>query len=125
MVREHMFPYSVQKQELTDRIVRRLATRLEPAKIEELVWLIEADWGAREDGSMKFEQADELLTRAEKLGVKDGRPKALVTGQDLLALGMKQGRDLGEKLKMLYEAQLDGEFESREEGIKYLKERLK
>lgn len=124
LIKEHMFLTSLARggEKMTARAVRRLAARLMPANIRQLSLVIEAD----RDGTGRgfAEGIRELLQAAEQLKVKDSKPKPLVTGADLLKLGYKEGPELGAVLKKLYEAQLDGEFESKEEGIKYFQNSL-
>lgn len=48
-------------------------------------------------------------------------PPRLVTGDDLLALGYKTGPALGECLRKLYDAQLEGKIHTKEEGLDRLK----
>ena len=43
-------------------------------------------------------------------------------GRDLVALGMKPGPEFGKILKAAYEAQLDGRFSTREEGLEMVLE---
>jgi hypothetical protein len=61
-----------------------------------------------------------------ELEVDKEPPKNLVFGRDLLALsiGFEPGPKLGQTLRILYNAQLDGEFATAEEGLVYLKDNL-
>ncbi|MBI3985621.1 MAG: CCA tRNA nucleotidyltransferase [Lentisphaerae bacterium] len=51
-------------------------------------------------------------------------PEPWVTGQDILALGIPEGRDVGLWKKKVYEAQLDGQLENREAALAWLKKQL-
>jgi len=48
------------------------------------------------------------LARAEALGVLHDKPRALLQGRDLQALGMKPGPHMGQLLREIYALQLDG-----------------
>ena len=49
-------------------------------------------------------------------------PLPAVTGEDLIALGMKPGRDFKRLLDAVREAQLEGRVLSREDGLKLVEE---
>jgi poly(A) polymerase len=55
--------------------------------------------------------------RGETISQLDAAPPALVTGDDLLALGFPAGPLLGEILRAVYRAQLNETIRSRDEGI--------
>ncbi|MDQ7781092.1 MAG: CCA tRNA nucleotidyltransferase [Planctomycetota bacterium] len=50
-------------------------------------------------------------------GVEEIKPKPLLTGHDLLALGLEPGPVFGKVLRAVEDAQLDGEVKTREEAI--------
>jgi poly(A) polymerase len=50
-------------------------------------------------------------------------PEPLVTGQDLIALGLKPGPQFGQLLKDAYDAQLAGEVADRHHALAWLRER--
>jgi poly(A) polymerase len=57
--------------------------------------------------------------RARAKGIAPGQvaPPPLVTGSDLKAMGLTEGRLLGEILRRLYDAQLNEEIADRKEGV--------
>ena len=116
LVAEHMHPLQLFGAEASDAAVRRLATRA--GRIDRLVRVARADNLGRpplpDDG---FPAGQWLLDRAARLDVLAGAPRALVLGRHLLELGMETGPLLGEMLQRCYQAQLDGEFATTEEGI--------
>jgi len=59
-----------------------------------------------------------LLKKFEELKVSKESIKPLVLGRDLLKIGFSAGPKMGKILKILYEKQLDNEFQTKEEGIK-------
>ena len=96
--------------------IRRLAQRLQPVTIYLLGLLMEA-WGA-EPGLRRWE---ELRKRAADLGIERTPPERLVMGRDLIALGISPGPQMGELLQQAFEAQLAGEFETREDAMVWAK----
>lgn len=52
--------------------------------------------------------ATDLATMAKSLGVWDSAPAPLLTGKDLLGLGLRPGKLLGELIQESFEHQLDG-----------------
>ena len=60
---------------------------------------------------------DWFLERARALGVEHAPPAPLVLGRHLLELGVKPGPRMGELLEEIYDAQLDGEITTVEEGL--------
>jgi tRNA nucleotidyltransferase (CCA-adding enzyme) len=57
--------------------------------------------------------------------IADSAPAPMVMGRDLIALGLRPGVEFGRILKDCYEAQLDGVFACREDGIAYVRKSLK
>jgi tRNA nucleotidyltransferase (CCA-adding enzyme) len=98
-------------QELTDRVVRRLARRLEPESIEGLCLVITADsMGRPPRPAEEPECVRLLLARARALQVEEKPPAAILMGRHLLELGLAPGREVGVILDSAYEAQLEGAF---------------
>jgi tRNA nucleotidyltransferase (CCA-adding enzyme) len=64
-----------------------------------------------------------LLARARQLEVDRQTPPPIVMGRHLLELGIQPGPDMGRLLDDCYEAQLDGEFGTLEDGLIYAKSR--
>lgn len=106
LVREHM----VLTNAITEKSVRRLANRLQPATITELLQVIESDQNGR--GSMPKglgENGHKLAELARQQAVENGKPRALLMGRHLLEM-MSPGPQMGQLLKAAFEAQLDGAF---------------
>ena len=105
----------------TDRSVRRLASRIEPATIPELVTVITADLFGRPPLAREISPAvHELVAKAAELDVEAGGPVAILLGRHLLELGMPEGPAVGIVLKAAYDAQLDGRFADRAGGLEWL-----
>ncbi len=124
LVAEHLKPYQLyaERDKISDSAIRRLASRV---NIERLVRVAKADYLGRttyEALNVPDPVGPWLLAEAERLKVKDAAPKPLVLGRHLIEQGLKPGPELGRTLKQLFEAQLDGEFDSVEGGLVYFKE---
>ncbi len=110
---------------VTPRMVRRLNNKLVKSgtTVKQLCLLIEADMSGRPPlPKLMPQKAIDMLTIFEGLNIPADKPiAALVTGKDLIALGMKPGKEMGTLLDELYESQLDGKFETKEEGLAFFK----
>lgn len=102
---------NVRGNKISDGAIRRLAQRIHPATIQELVFISEADHLGRSsfDPEVKEEllmPADQfpagrwLLERARVLKVEASRPADLTRGRDWLNLGFKQGGHIGELIRL-------------------------
>lgn len=107
----------------TDATVRRLSRKLEPATIEELTIVMEADHRGRPPLLSEKTQIriDRLRESAQRLVVETKPPAAILLGRDLIALGRKPGPDFAPILQEAFEAQLDGVFSNHEEGMAWLR----
>jgi tRNA nucleotidyltransferase (CCA-adding enzyme) len=120
LVKEHMFPAAYP--DASDATLRRLAIRLAPASIQELVWVSEADLRGRGVRWNGFTQPD-LAARSRELHVNKGPAKRLIEGSQLEALlGIERGILMGTMVNHLYELQLDGKFNDNQSAIAYLKQ---
>jgi tRNA nucleotidyltransferase (CCA-adding enzyme) len=119
----HLRPRPLHHANASDSEVRRLARQVQ--RIDRLVRVARADHAGRPpkpfDG---FPAGTWLLERARKLEVEDRAPTPLVMGRHLLELGVQPGPDMGRLLDECYEAQLDGLFSTRDEGLTYANNRL-
>lgn len=122
IVFDHMFLPEAARAK--DAAIRRLAKRLYPATIQELIWVTEADFCGRTLKNPDMSLIRLFQKRADELAVADAPIEPLVLGRDLLELGVRPGRRMGEILQQLETAQLDGQFSTREEGIVYYREHI-
>lgn len=94
-----------------------------------LILLDFADRQSRSPDPLKFKTLDPvskwILKKRDECFAIESKPKPLIMGRDLLALGMSPGKNIGVIVKEYYIKQLSGEFSSKEEGIKSLKASLK
>jgi len=123
LVAEHMWHVTFMEQEPSRRSVRRLANRLEKVgtNVEELALLVEADRRGRTP--IKYEVASGMeyaLALAKDLDVLKAGPRPLLMGRHLLPM-MPAGKAMGERLARAFEAQLDGEFDTIDGGLDWLR----
>jgi tRNA nucleotidyltransferase (CCA-adding enzyme) len=102
--------------------VRRLATRLAPASISQLLLLIEADASGRPPKPPGLpESAAKLRDVAAGLSVHHEPPAPLILGRHVLPYFNGQaGKQIGEVTRAAYEAQLDGAFANEAEALAWL-----
>lgn len=115
LVDEHL----VHLQTVNTRTVKRLIVRLGNASVEDLVSLIGADHAGRGSASSSLpESAIAIKDIAEEIGETI---QPILMGRHLIELGIEPGPHFGPILKIAFEAQLDGEFETVNDGIEFLK----
>ena len=112
--------------EFTDTAVRRLARRLEPATIDELAWVMQADHAGRPPltSPETLARIDQLRAKAHALALERAAPRPLVLGRHLVALGHRPGPQFKPILDEAFEAQLDGAFADEAGGVAWLRHRL-
>ncbi|WP_232726667.1 CCA tRNA nucleotidyltransferase [Mariprofundus ferrinatatus] len=93
----------------TERAIRRLAARLEPANIELWEMLVEADASGRFPAPTS-RPAHGWLQLAKEMRHEHSKPEPLLTGKTLIGFGLDPGPEMGDILKEAYQAQLDGEI---------------
>ncbi len=107
------------------RSVRRLAARLHPATIEQLLMVMEADHDGRPPlpgGLPPF--AQRIGELASEMKIQDSTPKPLLLGRHLIELGLQPGPDFKRLLTAFFEKQLDGDFDNLEDGKFLLKKAI-
>ena len=87
-----------------------------------LVLLDFADRQSRVPQPLAFDDLDEisqwLLAQKQELSINRESIQPLVMGRDLIKIGVEPGKKMGNYLDKLYELQLDGAFDTTEEGLK-------
>lgn len=113
--------------EFTDTSVRRLARKLAPAIIDDLVLVMRADHEGRPPlrSADSLARIDQLQTKARALAVEKSAPRPLVLGRHLVALGRTPGPKFKPILAEAFEAQLDGAFADEAGGLAWLSNRLR
>jgi tRNA nucleotidyltransferase (CCA-adding enzyme) len=121
LVENHLSHHSIGP-DVTPRAVRRLAMRVAPASIGQLVRLIEADASGRpplEPGVPPA--AARILAAAESEAVESRPQPPLVLGRHVLPyFNDRPGVHIGEVTHAAYEAQADGAFSTEEEALRWL-----
>ncbi len=118
LVMEHMCHMHGQP---TERAVRRLAHRLQPATIALWEMLVEADASGRHPAEPS-RPALPWLEQAEAIQHHQQPPKPIVNGKMLMSLGIAPGPLMGRIIRRAYQAQLDGSFSDEASAIRWLKE---
>ena len=121
MVENHLASSSIGR-EVTPRAVRRLAMRLAPAAITDLLRLIEADYSGRPPlPSGLPEGAMRIRDMAQAQAVDYGPQAPLILGRHVMPYFDDQpGKHIGEVTAAAYEAQADGAFSNQEEALQWL-----
>lgn len=117
LVREHLLPLQVfnaraKGQPMSDGAIRRLARRVHPATIFLLTLVADGDHRGRGPfaasevgeetsgvGNPALDAGAQLRERALALGVLFGPPAPIISGEDLIRLGLPPGPHFGEILK--------------------------
>jgi tRNA nucleotidyltransferase (CCA-adding enzyme) len=122
LVENHLSHMGFAKNGATPRAVRRLAMRLVPASIEQLVRLIEADHSGRPPLPAGLPAGALVLrTAAREQAVEKGPQVPLVLGRHVLPyFGGQGGKQIGEITAAAYEAQADGTFSDEEGALAWL-----
>jgi tRNA nucleotidyltransferase (CCA-adding enzyme) len=123
LVENHLSHHSIGP-DVTPRAVRRLAMRVAPASIGQLVRLIEADASGRPPLAPGVPPAAaRILADAESEAVESRPQPPLILGRHVLPyFDDRPGVHIGEVTHAAYEAQADGAFSSQEEALRWLDE---
>lgn len=115
------------RQDFHDSAVRRLARRLAPATIEQLVTVMEADHlGRPPRGSPEtLQRIRQLQDAAQRLALRDAAPRPLLRGRHLQAAGLAPGPQFKPILDAAFEAQLDGAFADEAGALVWLENYLR
>jgi tRNA nucleotidyltransferase (CCA-adding enzyme) len=122
LVENHLAASHVGQGAVTAKAIRRLASRLAPASIAQLLQLIEADYSGRPplpkglpDGGVRIREAAQLHA------VSQGPPVRLVQGRHVLPYYEgRAGKHIGQVVEAAYEAQLDGTFSEMDGALEWV-----
>jgi tRNA nucleotidyltransferase (CCA-adding enzyme) len=122
LVENHLAHMGFAKSGTTARAVRRLAMRLAPASIEQLVRLVEADHSGRPPLPPGLpEGAAKIRDAAREQAVEKGPQAPLVLGRHVLPyFEGRAGKHIGEVTHAAYEAQADGAFSDEAGALSWL-----
>jgi len=123
---ENHLAHSAMGPEVTARSVRRLAVRLAPASITQLIRLIEADASGRPPRAPGLPpNAARIAEIAAAQDVVERPQPPLIQGRDVMPyFENRPGKHVGDVTRAAYEAQVDGVFSTREEALAWLEQRL-
>ena len=121
LVGEHLAHHAIPPDEVPSfQAVRRLAVRLAPSNIKMWSALSRADALGCGTDEPRY-RISTWVEVAAKLEVREGKPKPILQGRDLIKLGIEPGREMGQLLHRAYEAQLDGVIGNLDEAIAWVK----
>lgn len=121
LVRNHMV--YIHCKNPNTRTINRLAKRLHPAAISDLVVLMSADDKAK-GGRLIESSIYKYNVMSKNLGVHYDPPRLILTGKILIRLGVEPGPEMGEILKRAFNAQLAGKFSEEYGAINWFKENV-
>ena len=109
----------------SEAYVRRLARRLAPATIEQLLLVLRADHLGRPPKLCPATagRIEQLATAARHLALETVAPRPILLGRHLLAAGLVPGPQFRALLDAAFEAQLDGAFTDEAGAVAWLEAR--
>ncbi len=122
LVQDHLKPFQLYQARniISNSAIKRLSVRV---NIKNLCLIAKADFLGRStvDAKNRYDPSVEwLFKKANELNVETSAPKKIIMGRDLLNLGFKPGPCIGKLLKEAYNAQLDGKFSDKKEGLEWI-----
>lgn len=131
LVRHHMRPALLADEpRVTGRAIYRYFRDTGTAGVETVLLALAdhlATWGPNLQPDRWQRRLDLTARLLEAYFLRRGEtvaPPRLVSGRDILRLGVPQGPQVGQLLEALREAQAEGEITTREEALAWLRERL-
>ena len=123
LVEHHLKPSQFYTGGAKASAIRRLATKV---NIEELVVVAKADFLGRttkESLTGVYHAGEWLLEKSCALNVVNKPLDSLLQGRDLIALGLEPSPQFKEILDAVYGEQIEGKITTKEEAVKFIKER--
>jgi tRNA nucleotidyltransferase (CCA-adding enzyme) len=110
-----------------DTTVRRLARKIEPATLDELIAVMQSDHLGRPPlvSAETTRRLDHLRSAAKRLALEHAAPKPIVLGRHLISLGLRPGPGFGPTLEAAFESQLDGAFYDEAGGLEWMRNYLR
>jgi tRNA nucleotidyltransferase (CCA-adding enzyme) len=110
-----------------DTTVRRLARKIAPATIDDLIAVMRADHLGRPPlvSAETEKRLGFLREAAQRLALEHAAPRPIILGRHLMALGRSPGPEFKPALDAAFESQLDGAFANENGGIEWLKSYLR
>ncbi|MEI6106207.1 MAG: polynucleotide adenylyltransferase [Opitutae bacterium] len=105
-----------------DTTVRRLARKISPATLDELLAVMESDHLGRPPfvSQETVVRINQLRVAAQRLALEHAAPKPIVLGRHLIALGYQPGPQFKRALDAAFESQLDGAFNDEVGGVAWM-----
>lgn len=127
LVVHHLAHHHHDQPTLRDTAVRRLARRIAPATLDELLAVMTSDHLGRPPllSSEGERRIGILREAARRLAVEHEAPRPIVLGRHLIGLGVKPGPHFGPALEAAFESQLDGAFADEPGGIEWMRNYLR
>ncbi|HEY4302173.1 MAG TPA: polynucleotide adenylyltransferase [Candidatus Didemnitutus sp.] len=112
---------------LRDTTVRRLARKIAPATLDELIAVMMADHLGRPPlvSPEALARIDEMRVVANRLALEHAAPQPIVLGRHLISLGLTPGPDFKPMLEAAFESQLDGAFADEAGGVEWMRNYLR
>lgn len=113
--------------EYRDTTVRRLARKIAPATLDELMAVMRADHLGRPPlvSAETEKRLGFLRLAAQRLALEHAAPKPIVLGRHLIALGASPSPHFKPALDAAFESQLDGAFSDEAGGVAWMKNYLR
>ncbi len=110
-----------------DTTVRRLARKIEPATIDQLIAVMQSDHLGRPPliSQQTEVRLEHLRHIARRLAVEHEAPRAILLGRHLVALDLAPGPQFKRALDAAFESQLDGAFDSEAGGLEWMRNYLR
>lgn len=126
LVVNHLMHHHGQRS-MRDTTVRRLAKKISPATLDDLIAVMLADHFGRPPLIPRETVAriDLLRASAQRLKVQHAAPKPIVLGRHLITLGYQPGPQFKRTLDAAFESQLDGAFNDEAGGLEWMRNYLR
>ena len=124
LVEHHLKPSQFYAQGAKSAAIRRLATKV---NIEELVIVAKADFLGRTTQEVltgNYQAGEWLLEKAKDLKVQSRPLDNLLQGRDLIDLGLEPSPEFTKILDEVYELQIEGDVNTKEEALTYIENRI-
>lgn len=110
-----------------DTTVRRLAQKIAPATLDELIAVMLADHYGRPplQPAETIRRIGQLRESAQRLALEHAAPKPLVLGRHLIELGYRPSPAFKQALDAAFQSQLDGAFTDEAGGMDWLRNYLR
>jgi tRNA nucleotidyltransferase (CCA-adding enzyme) len=113
--------------EYRDTTVRRLARKVAPATLDDLMAVMRADHLGRPPlvSAETEKRLGFLRLAAQKLALEHAAPRPLLLGRHLISLGCHPGPHFKPALDAAFESQLDGAFYDEQSGVEWMRNYLR